>query len=151
MADGFTVNERLDHAPAKVWAYLTDFDNAPEWMTSIGEFTQATQGHLEVGTQFSFKARGKARETRVTALEPGKLIALTSTQGGVTATYTYSVAPVGDGAEVTLKAVCEATGFWKLLHPVIVFAMKKSDSSQLANLKLAMGRQAAHNHHSQVN
>ncbi len=86
----------------------------------------------------------------MTALDPGKLIALTSTQGGVTATYTYSLARDGDGTEVTLKAVCKATGFWKLLHPVIVLAMKKSDSLQLTNLKLAMGRLAAHHHHSHV-
>ena len=86
----------------------------------------------------------------MTALDPGKPIALTSTQGSVTATYIYSLAPDGDGTEVMLKAVCKATGFWKLRHPVIVLAMKKSDSPQLANLKLAMGRLAAHHQHSQA-
>ena len=41
--------------------------------------------------EISFKARGKERETRVTAFDRGKRIALTSTQAGVTATYTYAV------------------------------------------------------------
>ncbi|MEE8272238.1 MAG: SRPBCC family protein [Alphaproteobacteria bacterium] len=150
MADGFKVIESLDHAPQGVWACLTDFDNASEWMTGIADFTQVTQGPLEIGTRFRFMARGKQRETRVTALDPGKRIALTSTQGGVTATYTYSATPAGDGTEVTLKAVCNATGFCTLIHPVIVLAMKKSDSSQLANLKLAMGRLASDHHQSQV-
>ena len=143
MANGFTVHETLDHAPADVWSYLTDFSNAPEWMAGIGAFTQITENPLEIGTRFGFQARGKQRETRVTALAPGRRIALTSTQGGVTATYAYSVARAGDGTEMTLDAVCEATGLWKLIHPVIVFAMKKSDSSQLENLKRAMDRAAA--------
>ena len=58
----------------------------------------------------------------------------------MTATYEYTVAPAGDGTEITLKAVCKAEGLWKLLHPMIVVAMRKSDSSQLANLKAAMAR-----------
>lgn len=97
---------------------------------------------MEVGTRLAFRARGKERESRVTALDAGKRIALTSTQGGVTATYTYGLAPAGDGTEVTLEAVCDATGAWKLLHPIIVLAMRKSDSSQLANLKTAMERRS---------
>ncbi len=45
--------------------------------------TQTPQGPLEIGSTFRFKARGKEHETRVTAFEPGKRIAVTSTQGGV--------------------------------------------------------------------
>ena len=141
MADGFSVRETIPRPPADVWAYLTDFGNAQEWMTGIGPMTQTTPGALEVGTRFRFEARGKERETRVTALDPGKRIALTSTQGGVTATYTYVVEPAGNGTEVTLDAVCEAAGVWKLIHPIIVIAMKRSDSSQLANLKAAFTRE----------
>ncbi len=66
-----------------MWAYLTDFRNAKEWMRGIEGMTQTTQGPLEIGTTFRFKARGKEHETRVTAFEPGKRIVVTSTQGGV--------------------------------------------------------------------
>lgn len=143
MADGFIVNETIERSRTDVWTYLTDFPNATEWMPGIETMTQTAQGPLKIGTRFSFKARGKERETRVTTLDPGKQIGLTSTQGGVTATYTDSVTPAGDATKVTLQAVCKATGFWKLLHPMILFAMKKSDSSQLANLKAAMNRRAS--------
>lgn len=57
-------------------------------------------------------ARGRVRETRVTALDPSNWIVSTSMLGGVTATYVYSVIPAGDGAEITLEAECKATGFW---------------------------------------
>ena len=138
MAGGFTVRETIKRSPQEVWDYLTDFGNAKKWMTGVEEMTQITQGPLEMGTLFRFKARGKEHESEVTALEPGKRIALTSTQGGVTATYVYSLAPAGNDTEVSLNAECKATGFWKLIHPIIVFAMKKSDSSHLARLKTAI-------------
>ncbi|MCP4327238.1 MAG: hypothetical protein GY791_02215 [Alphaproteobacteria bacterium] len=140
MADGFTVTETIAAPPAEVWDFLTNFRHAQDWMTGIDDMTQTTPGPLEVGTHLEFRARGKMRQSRVTALDRGERIALTSTQGGVTATYTYSLVPVGAGTETTLHAVCEATGLWKLLHPVIVIAMKKSDSSHLAKLKAAMAR-----------
>lgn len=140
MPAGFSVTQRIERPPAAVWAYLTDFQNAQDWMTGVEAMTQTAEGQLEIGTGFTFRSRGKQRETRVTALDPGTRIALTSTQGGVTATYSYSLAPDGDGTRVTLDAVCDATGFWKLLHPLIAFAMKQSDSSQLAKLKAAMDR-----------
>ena len=140
MAGGFIVKEQIAATPTEVWAYLTDLGNAEAWMTGIEDMSQTIQGPLEVGTRFTFKARGKERETRVTEFDQGKRIALTSTQAGVTATYRYSVTPVGDGTEATLEAECDATGFWKLLHPLIVFAMRKCDSSQLANLKRVIER-----------
>jgi uncharacterized protein YndB with AHSA1/START domain len=138
LSKGFSTRERIDRPPEEVWAYLTDFRNAKDWMKGIEDLAPLGKGPIEIGTRLSFKARGKEREARVTALEPGRQIALTSTQGGVTATYTYALAPDGDGTEVTLEAVCRATGAWRLLHPVIAMAMKQSDSSQLANLKSAM-------------
>jgi len=135
---GFRVGETFSQPPAAVWAYLTDFRRAGSWMNGIEGMDQVGEGALEVGTRFRFESRGKQRETVVSALEQGRSIALTSVQGGVSATYRYDLSPKGDGTEVTLDAVCEAAGVWRLIHPLIAFAMKKSDSSQLANLKAAM-------------
>jgi len=135
MADGFTVTETIAAAPEEVWDYLVDFRNAGQWMPGIDDMSQTTPGPVEVGTNLTFDARGKQRASQVSDLDPGQRLALTSTQGGVTATYTYSVAPSDAGTEMTLHAVCRATGFWKLLHPLIVFAMRKSDGPQLSNLK----------------
>lgn len=135
MASGFSVTESIAANPATVWACLTDFENANRWMPGIDNFAPADDGPLENGTRLAFMSRGKQRESRITAFEPDRKLALTSTQGGVTATYAYSLAPMGDGTQVTLDADCRATGLWKLLHPVIVIAMKKADSPQLKNLK----------------
>jgi len=140
MANGFTAKTTLDHTPVEVWAYLTDLDNAPEWMRGVDALEQTTPGPLQAGSSLRFKSRGKVRESRVTALIPCERLALTSTQGGITATYTYLLAPDGDGTELTLEATCTATGPWTLLRPLIAFAMKQSDASHVTNLKAAMTR-----------
>ena len=137
---GFTIREHFRFPPEEVWDYLTDFRNAKEWMTGIDGMTQDGSGPPQVGTRLRFRARGKERSSQVSVLVPGTRIALTSKQGGITATYTYSLEPSGDGTEATLDANCEASGAWRLIHPLIVFAMKRSDSSHLANLKSAMER-----------
>ena len=137
---GFSVREHLAYSRKEVWDYLTDFRNAREWMTGVDDLVQVGDGPLEVGTQLRFRARGKERISRVTEFVPEERITLTSTQGGITATYTYALTQSGEGTEATLDATCEASGTWKLLHPLIVFAMKRSDSSHLANLKKAMER-----------
>ena len=140
MAKGFSVKTKLDHSPVEVWSYLSDLGKAGEWMRGIGAFEQTTPGPLRVGTELRFESRGKMRTTRVTELIPCERLALTSTQGGVTATYTYMLAADGDGTELTLEAGCTATGAWKLVHPLIVFAMKQSDARQVSDLKAAMDR-----------
>ena len=140
MANGFTVKTKLEHAPVEVWAYLSDPGKAGEWMRGIDALEPTTPGPLKAGTELRFKSRGKVRTTRVTELIPCERLALTSTQGGITATYTYMLAPDGDGTELTLEATCTATGLWTLVHPLIVFAMKQSDSRHVSDLKAAMDR-----------
>ena len=135
MANGFSVSETIDRPVETVWAQLTDFDRADPWMTSVDNLAKTTDGSIAAGTRLTFRSRGQERETVVTAWEPGRRLELTSTQGGVTANYDYVLEPTDDGTRITLDARCRATGPWRLIHPLIVFAMKRSDGDQLAKLR----------------
>jgi hypothetical protein len=42
---------------------------------------------------------------------------------------------------MTLDARCEATGWWRLLHPIINVAMRMSDSKQLESLNTLLDKQ----------
>ena len=143
MARGFSVTETIKRPSAEVWAYLIDFNNhASDWMDGIDDMIQLTPGKIEIGTGFNFNARGKMHQTEVTAYaETGneKLIALTSNQGGIAATYTYRVVPASE-TETTmhLDVVCQASGLWILIRPLIAIAMKRSDGGQLTNIKKAI-------------
>ena len=142
MTRGFHVVERIDALPEAVWLTLTDFTKAEQWMNGVEEMIQETSGGLGLGTRFQFRSRGHVHHAVVTDFVPGQKIALTSTQGGVTATYVYCVLPSGRGATITLDATCTAQGYWKLVHPLIAYAMKKADSSQLANLSAVIQQKA---------
>ncbi|MBT5515350.1 MAG: hypothetical protein HOA30_16715 [Rhodospirillaceae bacterium] len=138
MADGFSVSLIIDSPPEEVWTFLTDFANAGEWMPGIDGLRPIDNEKIGLGTRLQFTARNAMRETEITEWNPGKCVALTSSYGGVTATYTYCVEPDDDETRVSLVAVCMATGAWKILRPGLVWAMKRSDSGQLKKLRTAM-------------
>ncbi|MEM7118694.1 MAG: SRPBCC family protein [Chloroflexota bacterium] len=141
MTNGFSVRETINRPANEVWTFMSNLEEAHRWMNGIEPMRRKTADPIDVGTVFAFDARGAERITKITAWEPGRQMALTSQQGGMTATYLYSVAngdDVGTTA-VSLEATCEASGFfWKLLSPLIVRLMKQSDSGQLAQLKAVM-------------
>ncbi|MDD9964714.1 MAG: hypothetical protein OXR73_00700, partial [Myxococcales bacterium] len=78
------------------------------------------------------KLRLPPRQSR--GVSRGTLV-LESTQGGVVATYTYTCSPSSKGTELTLHAVCSATGPIVVLMPIIRFMMKRVDGSQPEALK----------------
>ena len=87
-------------------------------------------------SRLSVAGRGKERETRIAAWQPTSAFAIASEEGGVSAVYRYDLEPVGGRTRVTLDARCQARGFpWRLLHPLIAFAMKRADGGQLAAFK----------------
>ncbi len=138
MTRGFRVSARIDRPAHEVWAFLTNFENAEKWMTGVDDMRPVTPGPPRLGARLKFKARGRERESKITAWDPCRRIALTSTRGGITATYEYSLSPASGSTQLTLEAACQARGFWKLLHPLIVLAMKRNDSTHLAKLKNAI-------------
>lgn len=128
MAQAFRVDRKLDRPAEAVWAQLTDWDRAAEW---LGVDALRAEGPTAVGTELVFSARGKERRSEIVALTPGRSITLRSRQGGVTADYTYAVEPSGGGSHVTLAADVQTAGPWTLLGPVIRAAIRREDAGQL--------------------
>jgi uncharacterized protein YndB with AHSA1/START domain len=128
MVQAFTAARELDRPAEEVWAQLTDWERAAGW---LGVDSLRAEGPTAVGTELVFLARGKERRSEIVALEPGRSVTLRSRQGGVTADYTYAVAPAGSGSRATLTADVRTSGPWALLGPVIRAAIRKEDSGQL--------------------
>lgn len=135
MAQAFAVEETISRPADDVWAALTDWANAPKWMSGI-EMMRA-DGDTAEGTNLTFLARGSERPSRITQCVPGQSITLQSVQGKVTADYTYDLHPVDDRTtRIRLAAHCQTRGLLlRLLSPMLRFAIKKVDGKQLANLK----------------
>jgi carbon monoxide dehydrogenase subunit G len=128
VAEVFSVETTIDRPVAEVWARLTDWPRAGAWMPGV------TSVRVE-GDTLTVHARGKDRTARITRLDPGRSVTLTSVQGGVRADYAYTCEPNGAGTRVSLRADCETSGVWKLAGGMIRAAIRRADSGQLESFK----------------
>lgn len=135
MSRTFAVEETIQRPAPQVWEALTDWPNAHRWMPGIDGMTAA--GETAVGTKLTFRARGAERSSAIVHCDAGRSIVLRSTQGSVTADYSYEVHELDENsARVTLVADCQVTGLgMKLLSPLLRIAIKMSDGKQLRLLK----------------
>lgn len=134
MAATFSAESTIDRPAAEVWAALTRWEDAPEWMSGIDSMIAG--GPTEVGTKLTFRARGKERSSEIVALDEGRSVVLRSVQGGVSADYEYGVEPVDQStSRVALVAECSTSGWWTLVSPFIGLAIRRTDGVQTEALK----------------
>ena len=136
MSDTFRATEHIASSVEEVWACLTNWRRAPEWMRGIEAMHVIGDGPVGEGTRLAFRARGADRESTIVAWSPPHRLALRSRQGGMTATYEYTCKPENRGTRLTLRARCEARGVgWRLAGPLVRFLIKRADSGQVTALK----------------
>jgi Uncharacterized conserved protein len=132
MTIAFTARTVVPAPPETVWATLTDWARAPEWMPEVA--SMRADGPLQVGTVLHFTAQGAGRTSVVSALEAGRAITLTSERPGVRADYRYELVPGGAGTSIALVADVATSGVMRMLGPVIRSAVAKADNIQLERL-----------------
>ena len=134
MAKTISVSETIEAPAERVWETLTDWPNAIQWMDGID--SMSIDGETATGARVIFQARGKERESVITACEAGRLVTLRSSQGPVTADYTYEIEPLDESrCRVSLEAECRFSGLAKLMSPIIGMAIRRADGGQIAALK----------------
>lgn len=134
MTEVFAAHAVVDRPVEEVWARLVDLDRAPAWMAGVDRLR--VLGPVAAGTAVVFTARGKDRTSTITDVSPGRSLTLRSVQGGVTADYVYTCAPLtgGRGAGATrvqLVARTRMTGPVRLLGPVVRAAIRRADRGQV--------------------
>ena len=129
MTRAFAAETTIDRPTEAVWARLTDWDAAREWMSGVDALH--AQGPTTAGTTLVFTAAGKERTAEISSLLEGRSITLRSSRCGVTADYRYDCAPAGDGTRVSLEADVSFCGPVRLFGPVIRRAVRKADGGQL--------------------
>lgn len=138
MTQAFASEVTLSFSLSLVWTALTDWENAPRWMSGIDSLQ--ARGATASGTQLVFHTRGKDRTATISACESEKVLVLRSQQGGVVADYAYRLASVdAEHTRLTLVAECHSTGWlWKLLGPMIRLAIRATDGKQLSSFQAMM-------------
>ena len=133
MTEAFSATTTVAVSPERVWATITDWTKAPEWMPGTSAFR--LDGPLRPGAVLHYTARGKERTSTVVEVVPERSLVLTSTVGKVHANYRYVLAPVPGGTRIDLTADVRTSGLMRMLDRVIRRAIAKEDSSQLDRLK----------------
>ncbi len=123
---------------AEVWAALTDWTRAPEWMDGVEALD--ADGPVAPGTVLTFTWNGRGRESAIVEAVPSEAMTIRSVQRGVTADYAYVLEDHPDGTRVLLTATCATSGLQRLLGPVLKDAMRRTDSGQLEALRAAIER-----------
>ena len=141
MAKTISTSETINASSEQVWEVLTDWPGAVRWMNGIE--SMSIDGETVEGARVHFLTRGQDRESVITQCEPGRSLTLRSQQGGVTADYRYSIEPMGESScLVRLEAECEFKGWrYRLLGPLIRFAIRRTDGGQIAALKRVIEEQ----------
>lgn len=137
---------RLEHSVTinrpiqEVFAYLSDIERQPEWVSSMSESRKTSSGPTEVGTTYrqigKFLGRRTDLECEVTAYEPPTVFAFRGRigPGQIEMRFTLS----SEGPETTrLSQVVEGEsgGIFKLADPLLVPIMKKQVEADAETLK----------------
>ena len=103
------------HPPEKVFRYLADPRNRPEWQSSLLSVTLVDRGEPRVGMTWRDNTMVGLRPTLViTELVPFKLWAEVGHWRGVTAQLTLHVTAVSIGCRVDAVGSLSGTGPWSV-------------------------------------
>ncbi len=99
-----------------VFAYLAVPENLTEWIASIREVQQTSEGEFGLGSTMTRRmTSSSSRESthRVIAFEPNHLIGMQSVSGPLEIREYLSVEDLGDRTEVTLAEEARASGLFR--------------------------------------
>jgi uncharacterized membrane protein len=126
----------------KVFAFVTDFSNVPQWQTGVIEASQSPQGPTQVGTKIrmvrTLLGRHLEAGGEVTEFIPNQRCAFKSVSGPMQFSMVQTFESVEGNTRIHLQIELEAGGFFKLAEGVLVGNLKKEFEAQAAKLKTVL-------------
>jgi uncharacterized membrane protein len=113
----------IARTPEDVFAYVTDFQQQPEWQDGLVSVTVETAGPIEVGTRVVHRRKlgpqTVATTSEITAYDPPKIVSFRGLDGPIRGTGSQRVEPAGDGSRVLFEMEMEGRGLiGKLMLPM---------------------------------
>jgi uncharacterized protein YndB with AHSA1/START domain len=135
----------IDRPRGEVAAYAADPSNAPQWYANIESITWRTDPPMEVGSRMDFVARFLGRRLaytyEVAEWVPGERLVMRTAQGPFPMETTYTWDAVDDRrTRMTLRNRGEPTGFARVARPVMMAAMRRANTKDLASIKRILER-----------
>jgi uncharacterized protein YndB with AHSA1/START domain len=135
----------INRPVAEVAAFAGDPGNAPQWYVNIKRVEWKTKPPVRVGSQMEFMAKFLGKTLvytyEVVELVPGRKLVMRTAQGPFPMETTYTWEAIGpDATRMTLANRGEPSGFAKVAKPLMVSAMRRATTKDLAKLKRLLER-----------
>jgi uncharacterized membrane protein len=138
----FEASVEIERAVEKVFDYVTDLENFPEWagpVVEVRDVQRATPDRLQEGDRFTAVAKflGRQFETpcEVTGYLANRQFSFRSTGGPVPQELTYAFEPTLEGTQLTQKVEAEPATFFRLTGALFEAASRRQINNDLQTLK----------------
>lgn len=125
--------------PEDVFAYIANFENNPIWQNGIQEAIITSDEPFGTGSTYTQVSRflGRRIESNfvVTEYEAGRKIAFETVSGSFPIQIERGVAPAENGAKVHAIIRGDASGFYRIIGPLLDFMVRQSIKADYARLK----------------
>ena len=129
----------INKSSAEVFAYISNFENNPQWQAGQISCQFTSEGPLGVGSTYDqvakFLGRVIVSTFEVLEFEPNQKVKASSTSGSFPITFTRMVEPKDGGALVTAVIEGDASGFFKLAEPLLKIMVQRSVDADYRKLK----------------
>ncbi len=144
----FEASVEIERPVEKVFDYVTDLENLPEWagpVVEVRDVQKAAPDQLREGDKFTAVAKflGRRFETpcEVTDHLANRQFSFRSTGGPVPQEFTYAFEPTLEGTRFTQSVEAEPGTFFRLTGPLFEAAGRRQINNDLATLKDLMEAQ----------
>lgn len=132
------INQPFD----KVFAFVTNIENFPQWISETVGARYITEGPLGVGTVAivtkSLRGRQAEVRTEIVAYELNKRMRARTVQGRAPVEVEYLFEPVKEGVKVTRVAEGEVSDAMRLAMPLIVQRYRRAWQGNFTTLKTVL-------------
>jgi uncharacterized protein YndB with AHSA1/START domain len=138
------VEIEIDRPAAFVWEYMENAEHNPEWLRNMESARWTTDQPIRVGSRYEQLARFLGKDVRtsfeVTALEPGRLITISSLPGSsFPLTITRELGPLGpDRCRVKETAGGDSGGFYRVADPLMRLMVRRNIAAAYRGLKVLL-------------
>jgi uncharacterized protein YndB with AHSA1/START domain len=128
-----------------VFAFVSNYQNSPRWVSGALEHTKVSVGPIGVGTVIRTTGRAvglRVEATRiVTAYEPPARYAFKTEYQQMPVTTTFLFEPVQVSTRLTVVVEGEPTGLFKTATPLVLGAIRQQFEGDLRRLKTLLEEQ----------
>ena len=138
------VSNTIDRPVEDVFAFVTDFSNAPQFDTDIVEARRTSSGPIGRGSAYAVRLKpfmGQSQGTAdITEYEPYRRAAMRLAFSPLRPTLTYLFEPTASGTKLTVRVQSQPTGLLWLMQPIMRGVVRKRQREIANDLKSVLER-----------